>query len=382
MIFDYDTIKFIWWVLMGVLLIGFVVTDGYDLGVGTLLPFVGKSDLERRVILNAIGPTWEGNQVWLVTAVGASFAVWPIMYATAFSAFYFIAMLMLFALFFRPVGIEYRSKMADPRWRNAWDWSLFAGGMLPALVFGLVLGNVLLGIPFSYDTTLAATYTGSWFGLFKPFALLCGVIAVSMLTTHGALFLQLRTEDPLRRRAQRAARLAGGMWLVTFAAAGMWLATGIDGYRIVSMPAAAAAPSILAKVVEHAPGAWLANYRLYPWALMAPVLTVSGILSALLLSGMNRPGQAFIASGTGLAGVIISVGVTLFPFVLPSSTSPNSSLTAWDAVSSQLTLTWMFFAVLLLLPVVLAYTAWVYRVMRGKITEQHIHEHEQGHSGY
>lgn len=380
MIFDYETLKFIWWLLVGVLLIGFAVTDGYDLGVGTLLPFIGKTDIDRRVILNAVGPTWEGNQVWLITAVGAIFAVWPAVYATAFSAFYMLMMLMLFALFFRPVGIEYRSKLQDPRWRNAWDWGLFTAGALPACVFGIAFGNVLLGMPFSYDDTLRSIYTGSFFGLLHPFALLCGVVSVSMLAMHGALFLQLRTEDPLRQRAKRAALLAGGLWFIAFALAGIWVATGIGGYRIMSMPAAAAAPHILAKVVEHIPGAWLANYQTYPWAWAAPVLAFSGILSALFLSRANCAGLAFIASGAGLAGVILTAGVSLFPFVLPSSTSPNSSLTVWDASSSHLTLTWMFFAALVFLPIVVAYTAWVYRVMRGKVTEQRIREHT--HSSY
>lgn len=382
MMLDYDTLKFIWWLLMGVLLIGFVVSDGYDLGVETLLPFVARTDGERRVVLNAFGPTWEGNQVWLITAIAVSFAIWPAVFATAFSAFYLIAMLMLFALFFRPVGIEYRSKIPDPRWRNAWDWSLFAGGVVPAFVLGLVLGNVLRGIPFSFDQTLIATYSGSWFGLFNPFALLCGLVSVAMLTMHGGLFLQMRTEGMLQQRAKRAVLLAGGLWFISFAVASAWLATGIDGYRIVSMPAADAVPNILAKVVEHAPGAWLDNYRSYPWTLAAPVLTLGGILAALLLSASNRPGFAFIVSSAGLAGVILAMGVCLFPFVLPSSTSPNSSLTAWDAASSHLTLSWLLFATLLFLPIVLAYTAWVYLVLRGKVTEQRIHEHEQGHSSY
>ena len=380
MILDYDTLKFIWWVLVGVLLIGFAVTDGYDLGVGTLLPFIGKTDLDRRVILNAVGPTWEGSQVWLITAVAAIFAVWPTVYATVFSAFYLLVMLMLFALFFRPVGIEYRSKLEDPRWRNAWDWGLFTAGALPAFLFGVALGNVLVGLPFSYDDTLRSIYTGSFFGLLNPFAVLCGVVSLSMLVMHGALFLQLRTEDPLRQRAKRAALLAGGICFIAFALAGIWVATGMSGYRIVSMPSADAVPKILAKLVEREPGAWLTNYRLYPWVWAAPLLAFGGILGALVLSRVNRAGLAFIASSTGLGGVILTVGVSLFPFVLPSSTSPNSSLTAWDATSSHLTLTWMFFATLVLLPIVVAYTAWVYRVMRGKVTEQRIREHT--HSSY
>lgn len=380
MILDYDTLKFIWWVLVGVLLIGFAVTDGYDLGVGTLLPFIGKTDLDRRVILNAVGPTWEGNQVWLITAVAAIFAVWPTVYATVFSAFYLLVMLMLFALFFRPVGIEYRSKLEDPRWRNAWDWGLFTAGALPAFLFGVALGNVLVGLPFSYDDTLRSIYTGSFFGLFNPFAVLCGVVSLSMLVMHGALFLQLRTEDPLRQRAKRAALLAGGICFVAFALAGIWVATGMSGYRIVSMPSADAVPKILAKLVEREPGAWLTNYRLYPWIWAAPLLAFGGILGALVLSNVNRAGLAFISSGTALGGVILTVGVSLFPFVLPSSTSPNSSLTAWDATSSHLTLTWMFFVTLVILPIVVAYTAWVYRVMRGKVTEQRIRENS--HSSY
>lgn len=379
MILDYDTLKIIWWMLVGVLIIGFAVSDGYDLGVGTLLPVVARNDTERRVILNVIGPTWEGNQVWLITTVAAIFAVWPTVYAVAFSAVYLLIIVMVFALLFRPVGIEYRSKLPDPRWRGIWDWGLFAGSALPALVFGLALGNVLIGLPFSYDDTLRPTFTGSLFGLLNPFALLCGLVSVSMLVMHGALILQLRTEDPLRRRAKRASLLAGGVWLVAFIGAGVWVATGISGYRIVSLPAADVV-NILAKVVERAPGTWITNFQDYPWLWAAPALALSGLGAAWLLSYLNRPGIAFVASGTGVAGVILTVGVTLFPFVLPSSISPNSSLTVWDAASSHLTLTWMFYATLFFLPLVLAYTAWVYFVMRGKVTQQRIREHP--HSSY
>lgn len=379
MILDYDTLKIIWWMLVGVLIIGFAVSDGYDLGVGTLLPVVARDDTERRVILNVIGPTWEGNQVWLITTVAGIFAVWPAVYAVVFSAVYLLIIVMLLALLFRPVGIEYRSKLPDPRWRGIWDWGLFVGSALPALVFGLALGNVIIGLPFSYDDTLRPTFTGSLFGLLNPFALLCGLVSVSMLVMHGALILQLRTEDPLRRRAKRAALLAGGVWLVAFIGAGVWVATGISGYRIVSLPAADVV-NILAKVVERAPGTWITNFQNYPWLWAAPALALSGLGAAWLLSYLNRPGIAFVASGTGVAGVILTVGVTLFPFVLPSSISPNSSLTVWDATSSHLTLTWMFYATLFFLPLVLAYTAWVYLVMRGKVTRQRIREHP--HSSY
>jgi cytochrome d ubiquinol oxidase subunit II len=174
MTIDYYTLKLIWWLFVGVLLIGFALLGGFDLGVGTLLPFVGRTDTQRRVILNAIGPTWEGNQVWFITAGGALFAAWPMVYATAFSGFYWALLLVLFALFFRPVGFEYRSKVEDPRWRSAWDWGLFVGGSVPALVFGVAFGNLLQGVPFHFDVFLRSYYTGSFWGLLNPFALLAG----------------------------------------------------------------------------------------------------------------------------------------------------------------------------------------------------------------
>ena len=168
MILDYESLKVIWWLFVGVLLVGFALTDGFDMGVGTLLPFVGRSDDERRVVINTIGPTWEGNQVWFITAGGAVFAAWPLVYAAAFSGFYVALILTLFALFLRPVGFDYRSKVSDPRWRSIWDWCLFVGGTVPAIVFGVAFGNLLQGVPFQYDDTMRVAYTGGFFGLLVP----------------------------------------------------------------------------------------------------------------------------------------------------------------------------------------------------------------------
>ncbi len=380
MIFDYETLKLIWWLFVGVLLIGFALTDGFDLGVGTLLPFIGRTDTERRVIINAIGPTWEGNQVWFVTAGGALFAAWPAVYATAFSGLYVALLLVLFALFFRPVGFDYRSKLADPRWRSAWDWGLFIGGVVPALVFGVAFGNLFLGLPFQYDDSLRSSYSGSFFALLNPFALLAGLVSLSMLLMHGAVYLQIKTEGEINARAKRAALSAGLLFMVFFALAGGWLALGIEGYRISSLPATNAEPDILGKTVVKEAGAWLANYGRYPWMMLAPLLAFAGTGLALLLSARDRPGMAFIGSGTALAGVILTAGFSLFPFVLPSSLDPRSSLTLWDATSSHLTLQLMFWAVLIFLPLIIAYTSWVYRVMRGKVTEQQVTE--QSHTLY
>ena len=380
MIFDYETLKVIWWLFIGVLLIGFAVTDGFDMGVGALLPFLGRTDDERRVIINSVGATWEGNQVWFITAGGATFAAWPLVYATAFSGFYWALLLVLFALFFRPVGFDYRSKVDDPRWRNAWDWGLFVGGAVPALVFGVAFGNLLLGVPFRFDDTMQVFYAGSFWQLLNPFGLLAGVVSLSMLVMHGAVYLQLRSEDEINARARKAVVISAIVMMAAFALAGVWLATGIDGYRIVSMPAADTAFTPLAKVVEKAPGAWLANYSTHPWMMAAPVLGFAGAAIAIVFSAAGRPLAAFAASALSVTGVILTAGFSLFPFIMPSSSNPASSLTVWDAVSSHRALQVMFWVVVVFLPIVLAYTSWVYRVLRGKITVETIRKNQ--HTAY
>jgi cytochrome d ubiquinol oxidase subunit II len=324
------------------------------------------------VVLNAIGPTWEGNQVWLITAGGALFAAWPLVYAAAFSGFYWAMLLVLFALFFRPVGFEYRSKVEDPKWRQGWDWGLFVGGFVPALVFGVAFGNLLQGVPFQYDAFVRPYYSGSFWNLLNPFALLAGVVSVTMLMMHGGIYLQIRTEGDINRRAGRAVRYFGLLFLAAFILAGIWHAFGIEGYRVISMPDPGTAFSPLAKTVEKSTGAWLVNYTQYPWMVLAPALAVAGALLAIVLSAVKRPGVAFIFSGVSLAGVILTAGFVMFPFVMPSSIAPNSSLTAFDAVSSHRTLNTMFIAVVVLLPIVLVYTGWVYRVLRGKVTEEKV----------
>lgn len=376
MIIDYETLKLTWWVLVGVLLIGFAVTDGMDMGVGTLLPFLGKRDEERRVIINTVGPHWDGNQVWLITAGGAIFAAWPLVYATAFSGFYFAMLLALFALFFRPVGFDYRSKIADPRWRNAWDWGLFIGGAVPALVFGIAFGNLLQGVPFHLDELLRPYYTGSFWGLLNPFALLTGLVSLGMLTLHGAVWLQLRTEEPISGRAARWAKWTGVGTIVAFALAGVWLAIGIDGFRVMAMPALDALPNPLTKTVEIVPGAWLDNYGLHPWSLAFPVLGFAGLGLTVLLSMAGRAGLALVSSALALTGIIVTAGAAMFPFILPSSTNPGSSLIAWDAVSSHLTLTVMFWAAVIFLPVILAYTTWTYARMWRRVTVAEIRAQE------
>ncbi|MAT65682.1 MAG: cytochrome d ubiquinol oxidase subunit II [Gammaproteobacteria bacterium] len=380
MIIDYETLKLIWWLLVGVLLIGFVITDGFDMGAGALLPFLGRTDEERRVIINTVGPHWDGNQVWFITAGGAIFAAWPAVYAAAFSGFYIAMLLVLFALFFRPVGFDYRSKIEDPRWRRTWDWGLFVGGAVPALLFGVAFGNLLLGVPFEHNEFLQPRYTGSFFGLLHPFALLAGVVSLSMLIMHGAVWLHLRADDIVAARAARATRLAGAVLIASFALAGLWVAFGLDGYQIVSMPPRDALPNPLAKEVAVGVGSWMSNYRQYPWMMLAPVAGFAGAALTILLAGRNRPGWGFVTSAISMTGVILTAGFSMFPFIMPSSTAMNSSLTVWDAPSSHLTLTVMFWAAAIFVPIILAYTTWTYRAMWGRVTVRHIRDNT--HSAY
>ncbi|WP_022982365.1 cytochrome d ubiquinol oxidase subunit II [Ideonella sp. B508-1] len=373
---DYETLKLVWWLLVGVLLVGFAVMDGHDMGVGALLPFVGRSDSERRVVINTVGPHWDGNQVWFITAGGAIFAAWPLVYATAFSGFYWALLAVLWALFFRPVGFDYRSKVAHPTWRTAWDWGLFVGGAVPALVFGVAFGNVLQGVPFYFEDRMLPVYTGSFWALFNPFALVSGVVSLSMLLFHGATYLQLRTEGVIAQRARKAAFLFGLLTLVSFALGGL-LVSHLDGYRLDGPLAVGEALSPLGKTVVRAPGAALANFAAQPLLWAVPGLALAGLALGLLASAARRPGLAFIGTGLCCAGVIFTAGVALFPFVLPSSSHPGHSLTLWDCVSSHRTLNIMFWVALVMTPIVLSYTAWAYRVMRGKVTVAHVEQHGQ-----
>jgi len=376
---DYPTLKIIWWVLVGVLLIGFAIMDGQDMGVGTLLPFVGQTDLERRVVINTVGPHWEGNQVWFITGGGAIFAAWPIVYATAFSGFYWALLAVLWALFLRPVGFDYRSKIHNPTWRSFWDWGLFTGGAVPPLIFGVAFGNLLEGVPFQFDNYMASTYTGSFWQLLNPFALLAGVVSSAMITMQGGTYLAHRTEGAVQQRAIKAAVAAAIVMILAFIAAGVWLQV-IPGYRITSLidPAALADP--MSKTVVHESGAWMTNYRHQPLLWILPILAIAGaILTAVLLSARHTL-IAFISSSLVLAGVIGTAGASMFPFLMPSSSMPNASLTIWDSVSSHLTLSIMFWATLIFMPLIIFYTSWAYRVMRGKVTIEHIEANE--HSAY
>lgn len=370
---DFDTLRLVWWLLIGVLLIAFALTDGYDLGVATLLPFVARTDVERRMVINSVAPHWEGHQVWFILGGGALFAAWPFVYAVSFSGLYLAMFVVLAALILRPVGFKYRSKKEDPAWRARWDWALFVGGVVPALVFGVAVGNVLLGLPFRLDVDLRAHYEGGFLALFAPFALLAGVLSVAMLVLHGAAWLAVKIEPgPVQERARRWGLVAAPLAIALFALGGAWLAYGPIGYRLATPPDPLGASNPLRSTSIAAAGAWLDNLRAHPALWIVPLAGLGGPVLAWLGIRARRAGLAFAGSSLGAIGIIGSVGVSMFPYLLPSSVDPHSSLTAWNASSSATTLAIMLIVTAIFLPLVLAYTAWALAVMRGRVTSREI----------
>ncbi|MGJ0396775.1 MAG: cytochrome d ubiquinol oxidase subunit II [Methylocystis sp.] len=367
--FDYMTLRLIWWALLGVLLVGFAVLDGFDIGVAMLHPFVARDDSQRRVTLNAIGPVWEGNQVWFILGGGAVFAAWPPLYAVSFSGFYLAMLLVLIGFILRPVAIVFRGKREGRRWRDAWDWLFFVSGLVPALIFGVAFGNLLQGVPFHFDQSLRATYEGGLLGLLNPFALLCGLVSLAMLTMQGAAWLGVKSGDEVAGRARRYGALAALLLVLLISAAGLWTLFGVEGYRIAGAIDHAGPSNPLAKTVTREAGAWFDNYRAYPWMIAAPVAAYAGALIATLAFAFGGKRIALLASSLSVAGVATMAGFSMFPFLLPSSSHPSQSLTVWDASSSKATLSLMLLAVIVFLPIVLAYTSWVYYVLRGAVSE-------------
>ncbi len=383
--FDYETLKLLWWAIIGFLLIGFAITDGMDMGVGGLLPFVANKDVERRVVINTVGAHWDGNQVWFITAGASLFAAWPMVYGAAFSGFYFAMMLTLFCLFLRPLAFDYRSKIDSPRWRNNWDWALFVGSMVPPLVFGIAFGNLLQGVPFSFDFLMRVTYTGSFFALFNPFALLSGVVSVSMVLMHGSTWLVMRTDEQVAARSANIGGIVSLVLPVCFILAGIMIWQSIDGYVVISTLDKMGLAQPTTKTVTTVAGAWLNNFNGNPSLWLIPI---TAIVMSLLVTLLMRIKQkttltkalAFVASSLASAGVILTAGVAMFPFVMPSSSVPDHSLLMWDTVASETTLGLMFVVVSIFIPLILGYTIWCYTKMWRTVTIAEIEQNS--HSAY
>jgi cytochrome bd ubiquinol oxidase subunit II len=364
----YATLQVIWWLLLGVLLIGLAVMVGMDMGVGTILRFVGRTDLERRVALNIIGPHWEGNQVWFVLGGGAVFAAFPLIYATAFSGFYVVMLLLLWSMIMRPLGFEYRSKLPSAAWRSTWDWALFVSGLVPMVVFGAAFGNLFHGAPFHFSWNLTSTYTGSFLGLLNPFAILCGLLSVALSVFMGSVTVMNGGQGVIYDRARTLARLGAVLAIVLFAIGGFWV-HGMQGYVLANAPGAGVAQTPMQQTVTLVDGAWFANFRAHPLVWLLPVLGFAGMIGGGLAASARRSHLAWWLGAVAWAGVIGTAGAALFPFLLPSSSEPSQSLTVWNASSSQLTLTWMVGFAAVFVPLVVWYTSWAFYVMRGKVAE-------------
>ncbi|WNJ97129.1 cytochrome d ubiquinol oxidase subunit II [Vibrio ruber] len=372
---DYEILRFIWWILIGVLFVGFAIADGFDMGVGALVPIIGKNDTERRVMINSIAPHWDGNQVWLITAGGALFAAWPLVYATSFSGFYLAMIVTLAALWLRPVGLDYRSKIEDTKWRNIWDICISVSGFVPPLIIGVAFGNLLQGVPFELNEFLMPSYHGSFFGLLNPFGIVCGLVSVLMIVLQGASWLQMKTSDAVHTRARSVAQLCGVLVAVLFVAAGFWV-QHIDGYVITSTMDHLASSNPLNKEVARESGAWMANFNQYPLLWLAPILGTAMPLIAVIASRLEKGGIAFIASSLTNAGIIFTAGFAMFPFIMPSSLAPSHSLTMWDSTSSELTLQLMTGIAFVMVPIILGYTCWTYYKMFGRLNNKYVEDNK------
>lgn len=375
MLLDYETLRILWWALLGILLIGFVITDGYDLGTMLLLPFVARTDLERSIAIHTVSPVWEANQVWLLLGGGAIFAAWPLLYSAAFSGFYLAMFLALVALIVRPVAFKFRSKRQDRQWRGFWEWALFVGAIVDSLIFGVAFGNLFTGVDFSFDRDLRFMPDITLFDLLGPFALLAGIISLLMIALHGATWLNYKASGAVAERCQRLVLPISIALLVLYSIAGWWMSQ-LDGYQITSAIATDASSNPFLKEVAKVPGAWMAIFREQPLWLIVPGLAYLAAILAVIFAS-KKPLWAVLASALIPFGIIGSAGRALFPFFLPSASHPSLSLTVWDASSSHTTLAIMFFAAIILMPVVLGYTAWIYRVLRGKVTAEDISGSDQ-----
>ncbi len=376
---EYATLRVIWWLIIGVLLMGFAITDGFDLGLGATFRFLGRTDAERRALLLAVEPVWEGNQVWFILGGGAAFAAWPLLYAVSFSGLYLAMFLILVALILRPVGFTFRDKLTDTRWRSVWDGALTFGGAVPSLLFGVAFANLFLGVPFHFDALQRPVVTASFFSLLHPFALLGGVMSLSMLILHGNAYAAMKVGEPMAARARAVGRAASVIFILAFVGAGLYVYSTLGGYEVTSSMNHSGPSDPMRKTVAVVTGAWLNNFKTWPWMWAAPIIALVGALGAYGFLQLRRAGAAFMASVLVQSGTILTGGFALFPFLLPSSTYPDQSLTVWDASSSAKTLLLMLGGVVVFLPIILGYTSWVFRVLKGRITLDSLQDHGGGY---
>lgn len=378
MMIDYTVLKIIWWVIMGGVLVVYASTAGYDSGVTMIMPFL-KSEKNRRIALNTSAPTWDGNQTWIVFAGGAMFVVWPVVYSTAFSGMYFALMFILWSLFLRPPGYDYRGKLPSHIWRRCWDVALFISSAVPVFLFGVAFGNCLLGFPFHFDpVTFRDYYTGNFWGLLSGFAILSGIASLLMILMHGSAYVARRTEGELRELGRKLHAVFAVLLLISFSIAGLLIMYRVNGYHLVSYPKHATIFP-LNNVVTRGVGVWMDSYKKYPWKYFGPVAAYAGILVSLWANYFRWYAFCFWGSVFAIGGMIGTIGFTLYPFIMPSATQPNQSLTVWNSTSSQYALNIMFYVGIILFIVILAYKAYTFHTIWYKqktVTEKDLEENE------
>ncbi len=361
MFLDYSTLQIVWWLVFGLVLAAFTLMDGFDLGTASMLPWVPKNDVEKRILLNTVGPVWESNQVWLVVFGGLAFGIYPRVYGMAFSGFYIAMFLVLVTLILRPVGFKFRSKVQNKYWRNVWDACLYIGGTAGPILFGVTLGNILLGVPFYYDETMRGFYEGGFFGLLRPFPLLVGIMALALCWMQAGLYLNIKTEGTLQERIRTVTIFSSLALALLFIIGGIWISL-VPGFILTAD-----------NHVLYEMSGWLNNYNLYPALWLLPLTTLLSIAIAVGLVFYNkRPGYAFLAGSVATTGIIVTYGCTLFPFLLPSDRYPQSSLTAWNASASHISLFISFLFAMIFIPLIIYYVSWVFRMMRGKVNAAYV----------
>jgi len=373
---EYDSLRVIWWGILGFLMTGFGVLGGIDLGCGMLLPFVTKTNNERKILLHSIKGTWESNQVWFITGGGVLFAAWPYVYSVVFSTMYFALFAVLVALILRPVGFDYRSKIDDSRWRSMWDKALFIGGFVPTLVFGVAIGNLMEGVNFAFDNFMVVQNKVSFFSLFSPFSLLCGVLAVAMLSTQGSTFLMMKTDGDIARRARKIAILLPFLTVALFAVGG-YMVQNLFGYKLLARSGVDLYSNPMGKAVAYKAGAWLENYTIYPWMRILPISGFLSSLAVVTFALLKRPAFAFLFSSLTVISIMATFGLSMFPFIVPSKLDYHHSLTVWDSSSSYLSLLIMLGVMIIFMPIVLCFIGFANKVMFGKVTEADLKKHDK-----
>ena len=359
MTFDLEALRLIWWALLGVLMLGWVLCEGLTLGVVMLLPLLDIGAEERPQLLKIIAPSSLGNLAWLVVLVTVLFAAWPIVYAISMSSFYLLLWLVLLALLIRPLALYFLDACDDVQWQRYGHKLLVASGLVPGALFGLLIGNLLKGIPFHLDSDMRILFLGDFAGLFNLFAMLVAATTLALLVMYGAMFLQLKTTDALQQQAKAITLRAGVAFLVLFAAAGMWI-THLEGYHISSEIFSNAVSNPLAKFVKRGEGLWLDNYEHLPILWGIPTLAFIGAIATLLLAHWHKTYWALLSCAVCVTMVMLTFGVSLFPFLLPSNISLNSSLTIWDSSASQITLQSLLWVGIFALPLMLICSRWVF----------------------